>query len=216
MRINKYIAMRSNLSRRGADEAIAQNRVQINGVPANSGQQVIEGDTVTLDGKKLATPEFLTIIFNKPVGYICSRDGQGGKTIYDLLPAKYHNLNSVGRLDKNSSGLLLLTNNGKLHQELTHPKYKKEKIYLIELDKALLQTDFKNITERGVKLDDGLSKFKLKHQKTKNYEVTLYEGRNRQIRRTFEVLGYKVIKLHRTQFGPYSLGSTRWGELRHI
>lgn len=213
MRINKFIAGASALSRRAADEAISAGRVKLNGQAAEPGSDVRAGDNVTLDGIKLVAEEKQTILFNKPTGYVCSRDGQGSKTIYDLLPDEYQNLNSIGRLDKESSGLLLLTNDGKLAQELSHPSKQKNKIYQIELDQALSQPDVNTISKTGVELEDGLSKFILEG-KGRNWTATLHEGRNRQIRRTFEKLGYKVIKLHRTHFGDYSINDLKIGSMR--
>ncbi len=160
--------------------------------------------------RKSSTPnvKYQTILLNKPVGYVCSRNGQGNQTIYNLLPANLHHLKPVGRLDKNSSGLLLLTNDGQLAYELTHPKFEKIKKYKIALNKDLGQADFQKITQQGVLLEDGLSTLALDliNNQRKEWKVTMQEGRNRQIRRTFEHLGYRVIKLHRTHFGPYKLG----------
>ena len=204
MRINKFVALASALSRRSADRAIADGRVQLNGASIKLGQEVGTNDFVTLDGTTLNAPETsTTIILNKPVGYVVSRDGQGSPTIYDLLPPEFHNLKPIGRLDKDSSGLLLLTNNGELANQLTHPKFAKEKVYEIELDKSLTPTD-KTKIENGVELEDGSSKLQLSGE-GETWVVTMAEGRNRQIRRTFRVLGYRIVKLHRTQFGQYSL-----------
>ena len=203
MRINKYVALATGLSRRKADDAIASGQVKINGTPATTGSAVSEQDIVTLNNKKLILPIFTTILLNKPIGYVCSRNGQGSKTIYNLLPVKYHNLKPIGRLDKNSSGLLLLTNNGVLHQKLTHPSYAKQKRYIVILNKPLLPKDQSNI-KKGVMLEDGISKLQLKKD-AKTWVITMAEGRNRQIRRTFSALGYKVISLTRTNFGPYKL-----------
>jgi pseudouridine synthase len=218
MRINKFLALATGLSRRAADDAIDRKRVSVNGRLAAPGGQVEAGAVVTLDGKVLSLrEEATTIMLNKPGGYVVSRRGQGSQTIYDLLPLEFHQLKPVGRLDKNSSGLLLLTNNGQLAQELTHPSFKKEKVYEVELNKPLDTTD-KARVEKGVMLDDGLSKFRLRRvEKTSlphslfsvryspTYEVRISEGRNRQIRRTFAALGYKVTHLHRTQFGDFKL-----------
>ncbi len=144
-------------------------------------------------------------MLNKPAGYVCSRKGQGSKTVYELLPAQYHALKPAGRLDKDSSGLLLLTNDGELANKLTHPRYQKEKVYRAKLDKPLAQTD-KNQLLKGVELVDGMSKFTaLNECSAATYEIILAEGRNRQIRRTFAVLGYGVLELHRTSFGPYTM-----------
>jgi len=209
VRLNKYIALATGMSRRSADDAIAKGQVLVNDTPVQLGQQVEpDKDTVLLAGRPVAPPEKpITIMLNKPPGYVCSRDGQGSKAVYDLLPEKYHQLKPVGRLDKDSTGLLLLTNDGTLAYELTHPSFQKEKKYEIQLDHDLSKVDFETITKKGVQLEDGPSKFKLDFMNDSNTEwkVTMTEGRNRQIRRTFEALGYQVTKLHRTHFGEFSL-----------
>jgi 23S rRNA pseudouridine2605 synthase len=193
MRLNKYLASATSLSRRKADEAIVAGRVSVNDKPAEQGMDISATDVVSLDGQTVqASDTVVTIMFNKPRGYVVSRYGQGSDTIYDLLPAEYQQLNPVGRLDKDSSGLLLLTNDGQLAQELTHPSH------------------------HGITLEDGPSKLQLERQTEGDdtkWLVTMHEGRNRQIRRTFSALGYGVKTLHRTTFGPYrlqglALGST--------
>jgi len=205
MRINKYVALATGMSRRAADAVIESGRVQVNQQPVSLGQVVGDHDVITLDYKPVSLPtNTITIMLNKPVGYVCSRDGQGSQTIYDLLPPAYHHLKPVGRLDKDSSGLLLLTNNGKLAHELTHPSFQKEKVYEVELGKPLA-TEAKAKLEQGVMLSDGLSQLQLDGS-DKNWTITMHEGRNRQIRRTFVTLGYQVTKLHRTKFGGYQLG----------
>lgn len=219
MRINKFIALKTGMSRRGADTAIAEGRVLVNGLPPEAGQQVDETDSLTLDGQPIDQEvAHVTIMLNKPVGYVCSRDGQGNPTVYELLPAELHHLKPVGRLDKHSSGLLLLTNDGQLAQELTHPKYHKLKTYKIALNKDLSEEDHKQVTGTGVILEDGLSKLDLApmNNQKKEWKVVMSEGRNRQIRRTFEQLGYSVVKLHRTHFGPYVLGSLTSGKFDKI
>lgn len=219
MRINKYIAQATRLSRRGADAAIAEGRVLVNGKAPAQGADITDNDVVTIDGRPIASDiKTQTIMMNKPVDYVCSREGQGSATIYDLLPSEYHNLNSVGRLDKASTGLLLLTNDGRLAEELTHPSHQKEKIYEIRLNRELTPQDFDTITRKGVKLSDGLSKFKLESMNDHRYawKATLTEGRNRQIRRTFEALGYTVTNLHRTHFGDYDLGSLASGTISSL
>ncbi|HSX16168.1 MAG TPA: pseudouridine synthase [Candidatus Saccharimonadales bacterium] len=209
MRLNKFIASGTDLSRRAADDAIAQGRVQVNGQKPTPGQDITETDSVTLDNQRI-TPSVkpLTLMLNKPPGIVVSRDGQGAKTIYDLLPPEYHRLNPIGRLDKYSSGLLLLTNDGQLAQELTHPSRQKVKIYEILLDKPLQPLHRQMISDHGITLEDGVSKLQLDRQKEGDdiaWVVTMHEGRNRQIRRTFESLGYRVTHLHRTHIGPYAL-----------
>jgi len=220
MRLNKYIAASTDLSRRKADEAIAAGRVTMNGQPAEQGADVLDTDTVTLDGQRI-TPAVntVTIMMNKPPGIVVSRDGQGAQTIYDILPAEYQQLNPVGRLDKYSSGLLLLTNDGTLTQELTHPSRQKRKVYEILLDKPLQPLHRQMISDHGLTLEDGLSKLQLERQAEGDdiaWIVTMSEGRNRQIRRTFEALGYRVTHLHRTHFGPYALGGLKSGQIRAV
>jgi 23S rRNA pseudouridine2605 synthase len=208
MRINKYVASSTSLSRRAADQAISAGRVTINGQIASLGDTVSTSDTVSLDNRPI-TPavKTLTIILNKPAGYVVSRSGQGSQTIYDLLPSEYQSLQPVGRLDKDSSGLLLLTNDGDLANELTHPRYNKTKVYEISLNKELQPLHHQMINDIGVQLEDGPSKLVLMKldDAGKEWQVTMSEGRNRQIRRTFQALGYTVTKLHRTKFGSYEL-----------
>lgn len=217
MRINRYVAQATGMSRRAADKAIEDGRVLINGQPASTGQQVTKDTSVTLDNKKLQLPILTTIMLHKPVRYVCSRNGQGSKTVYDLLPKELHALKPIGRLDKDSSGLLLLTNDGKLAQNLTHPSRQKIKRYNITLDKNLQPLHRQMIQDYGVQLSDGNSKFMIERQEDTNdrqWVVIIHEGRNRQIRRTFDSLGYTVTALHRTHFGDYTLGDLKKGSYR--
>jgi 23S rRNA pseudouridine2605 synthase len=215
MRINKFIALATGLSRRAADAAVTEGRVKINERLARTGDQVEPTDVVVLDNRPI-TPDVkrVTIALNKPEGYICSREGQGSKTIYDLLPKELRHLKPVGRLDKNSSGLLLLTNDGELAHQLTHPSFQKEKVYEVELDKPLSSDDQRHI-EAGIELEDGVSKLQLRGS-GKKWQVTMAEGRNRQIRRTFAALEYGVVKLHRTKFGNYILSNLALGDCKTL
>jgi 23S rRNA pseudouridine2605 synthase len=206
MRINRYIAHSTGISRRTADQAIAGDRVRLNNTSPQPGADVGEHDVVTLDGNVLTLPEhFQTIVLNKPVGYVVSRDGQGSPTIYELLPPELLTLKPVGRLDKDSSGLLLLSDDGELTQALTHPSNQKKKVYIVKLDKALTNKAVQAIVV-GVPLEDGPSKLELKGEGS-SWVVTMHEGRNRQVRRTFAYLGYNVMSLHRIRFGDYALSS---------
>lgn len=218
MRINKFVAAASGVSRRQADQLINSGRVTINGQPISLGQTVSDGDQVRLDNQRLQLPTTNTVILlNKPVGYVCSRNGQGSQTIYDLLPAELHQLKPVGRLDKASSGLLIMTDNGQLAYELTHPKFQKLKIYQISLDHDLEPLHQQMINDIGIQLEDGLSQLQLERLSETNrtdWQVTMSQGRNRQIRRTFASLGYEVIKLHRTNFGSYSINDIPSGQYR--
>jgi 23S rRNA pseudouridine2605 synthase len=220
MRINKFLALATGMSRRSADVEISRGSVLVNGVPATAGVQVTAKDVVRYDGKSLnmslaheGTPH-TTIMLNKPVGYVVSRNGQGSRTIYDLLPAAYHTLKPIGRLDKDSSGLLLVTDDGQLAQTLTHPSQQKIKVYDITLDKPLRPLHRQMISDYGVRLNDGQSRFAVERVADGDdtrWRIHMHEGRNRQIRRTFAALGYTVARLHRTHFGTYHLGDLRQG-----
>lgn len=219
MRLNKYLALYAGLSRRAGDRAIEQGRVAVDGGAPALGQAVTKDNVITLDGQKIIPyAETQTIMLNKPAGYVCSRAGQGSMTVYDLLPKEFHSLKTVGRLDKDSSGLLLLTNDGHLAERLTHPRYQKTKVYEVKLSRQLSEDDFERITQQGVRLEDGLSKFNLDSKNNQNYEwrVTMREGRNRQIRRTFAALRYNVEYLKRVEFGPYKLDGLKSGSFQAI
>jgi 23S rRNA pseudouridine2605 synthase len=208
-RLNKYIAHTAGLSRREADAAIEQGRVRVNNAPAEIGRQVEAGDIVMLDDNVLsATHDYTYLMLHKPIGYVSSRREQGDTpTIYSLLPEAQHHLKPVGRLDKDSSGLIILTDDGDFAHQMTHPKFYKTKVYEISLDKPLAPLHQQMINDYGVHLEDGPSKLQLQKRDdtATQWQVTMHEGRNRQIRRTFASLGYTVVALHRTQFGTYSL-----------
>lgn len=210
LRLNKYLALQLGISRREADNLIAQQKVTINGQGAILGARFTKGDTIIANNKKIVgETNFEYIALHKPSGYVCSRKQQGDTpTIYELLPASYHHLKPVGRLDKDSSGLILLTNDGDFAYQMTHPSFFKVKIYNARLNKNLEPIHQQMISDYGIKLDDGPSKLQLERMNEtdrKSWIVTMHEGRNRQIRRTFDSLGYSVLKLHRTNFGNYSL-----------
>ncbi len=259
MRINKFVAHATGLSRREVDAAISAGRVSIDGQKAILGAAVSPDDKVTLDNQLISSVKSYTYLsLNKPVGYLCSRRSQGKvPTVYSLLPENLRHLKLVGRLDKDSSGLILLTDDGDFAFRMTHPKFYKTKIYEVELDKPLQPLHQQMISDYGVQLEDGVSKFmveRLEDRREKeelttvnssnsfsrdsafpaergkinnqlapselseneiarfdgrSYRVTMHEGRNRQIRRTFAALGYTVTRLHRTNFGNYSLGDIK-------
>jgi 23S rRNA pseudouridine2605 synthase len=207
-RLNQWLAEATGLSRRAADEATRSGRVHVNNQLAQLGQQISQADQVKLDGKPIQTQVAIYIAFHKPIGYVCSKVQQGKTpTIYKLLPQKYQQLKSIGRLDKESSGLLVLTNDGVLANQLMHPSAQKLKVYNVELNKPLADADHQHI-QQGVSLEDGPSRLELSGQ-NRTWTVQMREGRNRQIRRTFEKLGYNVKKLHRIQFGGLELGDLK-------
>lgn len=217
-RLNKHLALILGISRRQADEYISAKRVTVNGTAAILGGRVEDSDLVAVDGQVLAENRpFQYVLVNKPVGYVCSRKSQGAPTVYELLPSDLKDLKTVGRLDKDSSGLIILTNDGDFSFEMTHPKFYKTKVYKIRLDRNLEPLHQQMISDHGVTLDDGLSKLmleRLSETNRKEWTVTMSEGRNRQIRRTFSALGYTVTQLHRTNFGSYSLDDIKPGEFK--
>ncbi|MBR3116002.1 rRNA pseudouridine synthase [Candidatus Saccharibacteria bacterium] len=252
IRLNKFLAERLGVSRREADELIRLGQISVDGKTAILGTKVDSTSNIFYNKKQLPFDvKYTYIAFHKPVGYVCSRRAQGSTpTLYELLPAEYQHLKTVGRLDKDSSGLILLTNDGDFAFQMTHPKFRKTKVYEVELNKPLEPLHQQMISDYGVMLDDGPSKFKVirddfakplprgirscyedaatipvktgarsvpKKMVSRNqYIVTLSEGRNRQIRRTFAALGYRVTKLHRTSFGKYELGDLKAGEATEI
>jgi 23S rRNA pseudouridine2605 synthase len=218
IRLNKFLAERLGVSRREADDLILAGKVFVNNKPATLGARIDKKSKVCYNKKIVPfETDFLYLAMNKPVGFVCSRRSQGSApTLYSLLPPEYHKLKTVGRLDKDSSGLILLTNDGDFAFQMTHPKFHKEKIYEVELDSPLEPLHQQMISDFGVKLEDGVSKFSVirdeLHDDRKHFTVVLSEGRNRQIRRTFAALGYQVVKLHRTSFGKYQLSGLASGK----
>ena len=233
IRLNKFLAERLGLSRREADEAITSGLVMIDGHVATLGARVSEGSAVSYRGRPVEfSKEYTYLKFNKPAGYVCSRRKQGeAETIYALLPPEYQKLKTVGRLDKDSCGLLLLTDDGDLAFEMTHPRFMKYKVYIVTLDRPLEPLHQQMIADFGVELPDGKSRLDLtciddnteveteafgpKHPAFSHrqiWQVGMSEGRNRQIRRTFAALGYRVTFLKRIQFDNILLGTLQEGK----
>lgn len=216
-RLNKFLAFELGISRREADDLIAKKSVRIDDKIAELGSRVEDNQAISVDNTLIKRRHSYTYLaFYKPIGYVCSRKQQGdAETIYTLLPEEFHELKPVGRLDKDSSGILLLTNDGDFAHQMTHPSFHKQKTYEISLDKPLEPLHQQMISDYGVQLDDGPSKLileRLDDTDRRHWRVLMHEGRNRQIRRTFLSLGYTVTKLHRTIFGPYQLDNLTPGE----
>ncbi|HVI69625.1 MAG TPA: pseudouridine synthase [Magnetospirillaceae bacterium] len=211
IRVNKFIAQHLHIGRRAADDLINDGKVMLNGSAPSLGARVSPDDVVVVDGTRIhaaATP-LTYLLIDKPTGYVCSRRQQGDTpTIYQLLKPEHQHLKAVGRLDKDSSGILLLTNDGDYAHQLTHPSFAKTKRYEVALDRPLAPLHRQMISDHGITLPDGPSKLQLERQHDDNdhaWIVAMHEGRNRQIRRTFAALGYEVTALRRTNFGPFSL-----------
>ena len=222
MRINKYIASSGFCSRRKADELIEAGRVQVNGKTVTLlGYEIRTKDKVAIDGKTLRMMKLEYYRFYKPTGYITTSDDEKGrKTIYDILPDELKHLKPVGRLDKDSSGLLILTNDGNLVYELTHPSIKVAKVYRVTVDAFLKVEDLEKLA-KGIEIEKG----KIAYcdceiiERTKNetlLEVTLYQGLNRQIRKMIEYIGHNVVHLKRIRHATIDLVGLKKGQYKPI
>jgi 23S rRNA pseudouridine2605 synthase len=214
IRLNKYLAHAGVASRRKADEYIAQGKVKVNGVVVlEMGHKVMPNDKVTFENKLLNPEKKVYILLNKPKDCITTtNDEKDRKTVLDLIKNAYDQIDSVkkprlypvGRLDRNTSGVLLITNDGELAQNLTHPSREIRKIYHVFLDKNLTPEDYEKITH-GVVLEDGIAsvdELAYTNQKDKKeVGIQIHNGKNRIVRRIFESLGYEVVKLDRVFFG---------------
>ncbi len=206
MQLNKFLAHAGVCSRRNAVELIKKGLVRVNGALIKEpGHSVSEKDTVMVRGKKVVVERKLYFILNKPRGYITTTsDEQGRQTVMDLIGSSYkERLYPVGRLDRNTTGILLLTNDGALAQRLAHPRYQVQKMYHVMLDKPFTESDRKKILA-GVRLRDGkITVDRISHglgPKKNQLRVTLHSGKYRIIRRLFESLGYEIKKLDRVQY----------------
>jgi 23S rRNA pseudouridine2605 synthase len=206
-RLNKYIAATGRCSRREADELIKAGLVSMNGeVVTAMGLKVKPGDDVRFDGERIRPEKHVYILMNKPKDVITTVDDpQGRRTVLDLLGGKVRErVYPVGRLDRNTTGVLLLTNDGELAKKLTHPSFGVQKIYRVLLDKSITKADMLSLRS-GVKLEDGMAAadevaYTEDGTNKKEVGVTLHSGKNRVVRRMFEALGYEVVKLDRVSF----------------
>ncbi|MFA6228137.1 MAG: pseudouridine synthase [Patescibacteria group bacterium] len=218
IRLNKYIAQAGVCSRRKADELIKAGKVKVNGLAAQDLGLVIDENNAAVEiaGKKLETEtQKIYLALNKPRGYITSSSGSQGKSVLDLIKIKQR-IYPVGRLDKDSRGLLILTNDGDFAYRLTQAKFGHEKEYEVELDRALAKTDAQKI-ERGLILDGKkLQPVRIIKQRGNRLTLILKEGVNRQIRRMAEQLDYKVEDLKRIRIGKLKLADLKEGECKKI
>ena len=221
-RLNKYIAQSGICSRRDADEFILAGRVQVNGKVVNElGFKIGEKDKVFVD-KVLVRPKKLEYYrFYKPSGYITTSDDEKGrKTIYDVIPKELSSLKPVGRLDKDSSGLIILTNDGELINQLTHPSIKVSKIYIVSVPGKINQEHVRQMAagieiEKGKKAYADIEVLEATNRSTM-MQITLYQGMNRQIRKMFEFLGFEVKSLKRVQHATITIGDLKRGEVKPI
>lgn len=223
IRLNKYIANAGVCSRREADKLIQSGVIKVNDIVVTSlGTKVTQDDVVKFDNQALRTEKKIYVLLNKPKGYITTtEDPHHRKTVMQLIKkAGKERIYPVGRLDRDTTGLLLLTNDGTLAKKLTHPKHNVRKIYHVILDKSLKKGDFQKILD-GLELDDGpvtVDKLAYVSDSTSKKEigVELHSGKNRIIRRIFESLGYKVIKLDRVVFAGLTKKDTPRGKWRYL
>lgn len=221
-RLNKYIASSGICSRRKADELIEQGVVSVNGKKVTElGYLVQDKDKVFVNQKLIRPVRHEYYRFYKPAGYITTCDDEKGrKTIYDLLPESMYNLKPVGRLDKDSTGLLILTNDGELINELTHPSIKVPKVYIVSVDAKMHPHEFEQMA-KGIEIEPNkiayadvtLLEADNKHTMM---QIILYQGMNRQIRKMIEYLGYQVKSLKRVQHATIQLDGLKRGEFKPI
>lgn len=212
VKIHAFLASKGVASRRKAEAMVAEGKVQVNDAPATIGQRIDPTkDEVKVNGQKIsAQPEHLLYyLVNKPAGYVSTTsDELGRKNVLSVLPQTKERLYPVGRLDMESEGLMLLTNDGDLAYKLTHPKFQIEKTYQVTLDRDISEKAFDHLS-KGVRLKDGFADTKhLEYARPGYFDViniTITQGRNRQVRRMLERVGYEVEKLVRTKMGPFSL-----------
>ncbi len=217
VRINKFIAERGICSRRQADALIDARRVFVNGKIAQKGMLVSGDEDIRVNDKRItATPlEYQYVAFHKPVGILTSVDPKGRDTIATFLHLQ-ERLFPIGRLDVASSGLLILTNDGNLSEAITHPRGDHEKEYDVLLDRHISDEDLQTMADGMLILGSKTKKAKTKRLGSNRFQIVLTEGRNRQIRRMCEQLGYEVKSLVRTRVMNIELGTLRPGETRPI
>jgi 23S rRNA pseudouridine2604 synthase len=211
--VNKYLALKKICSRKESDRLLKAGRIKVNGRLAEPGQMINRGDRVEAD---LLNKNLVYLAFNKPRGIITHSPREGERSIADILRFR-EKVFPVGRLDKMSSGLIILTNDGRITDKLLNPAFYHEKEYEVDVDRPIDQKFIKRMSE-GVELDDGYltKKCRIKKLRDKVFIITLTEGKKHQIRRMCEALGRKAVDLHRLRIMNISLRGLRAGEYREI
>ncbi len=223
MRLNQAIARAGHCSRRKADELIKACKVKVNGeVVSDFSRQIdLENDELTIEGKKLGFAHYIYVVMNKPPGIVTTMsDESGRKTVMDLLPPELRSLRPVGRLDMYSEGLLLLTNDGGLAQRLTHPSMHLPKTYEVRVRGRVTDEDLRRLA-RGFRLEDCMTcpakvKLRTRNNSYSDFEISITQGRNRQVRRMCSYLGYAVVRLRRLGIGRLQLGLIHSGSWRYL
>jgi 23S rRNA pseudouridine2605 synthase len=220
VRLAKYLAHAGVASRRAAERLIAEGRVRVGEeVVTDPARDVGPDSGVSLDGRALEGPEPRVVLaVNKPRGVVSTaRDTHGRPTVVELVPAAGLRLYPVGRLDADTSGLLLLTNDGELANRLTHPRYRVPKTYLARLAGGRVSDAALRTLRSGVQLEDGrTAPARVRRLGPDTIEITIHEGRNRQVRRMGDAVGHRVLELQRTGFGPLRLAGLAEGAHRRL
>jgi pseudouridine synthase len=216
MRLNAWLARAGVASRRKADELIKAGRVTVNGAPGQLNTFVRGDDDVRLDGERLVAQRLAYVLLNKPVGVVTTaHDPQGRPTVVALVEHAARVV-PVGRLDVDTTGALLLTNDGELAHRLAHPRYEVDKVYEVETWKPTSDDQLGALRE-GVELDDGPTRpADVRRLDINRFELTIHEGRNRQVRRMVEAVGHRVKHLHRSRYGPLTLEGLEPGAWREL
>lgn len=214
-RVQKLLSNYGYCSRRRAEELIEQGKVKVNGKIINLGDQASEKDEITVNGESIVKERKVYIIFNKPPGCVTALTDDRHKTVMAYIKVK-ERVFPIGRLDANTSGLLLLTNDGDFANRIMHPRNEINKTYLVSLDRQIKEADMDRV-ERGVFIGGRqTSPARLIKKKNRELEITIHEGMNRVVKKIFAVLGYKVITLKRVKIGKLYLGALKPGRFRHM
>lgn len=220
MRLGKYLAHAGVASRRAAERLVAEGRVSVAGeTVADPARDVDDASAVAVDGRPVAGPEPRVVYaLHKPVGVVSTaRDPQGRRTVVELVPREARRLYPVGRLDADSSGLILLSNDGELANRLTHPRFEVAKTYRARVGGGPVSQRALHMLRDGVELEDGrTAPARVRLLSPDRVELTIHEGRNRQVRRMCEAVGHPVQELVRTRFGPLTLRGLAPGEHRRL
>ena len=216
MRLNAYLARAGIASRRKADELIKAGRVLVNGEPGQLNMFVEAADRVEVDGREVAKQQLAHLLLYKPVGHVTTAsDPQGRRTVVDIVPSTPRVV-PVGRLDVDTTGALLLTNNGPLAHTLAHPRYGVEKVYEATVQDEPSDETLRRLAQ-GIELDDGPSApAEVRRLAPNVVELTLHEGRNRQVRRMLEAVGHPVVQLHRSRYAGLTLEGLEPGAWREL
>jgi 23S rRNA pseudouridine2605 synthase len=216
VRLNAYLARAGLASRRKADELIKSGRVLVNGEPGQLNTFVARGDRVEVDGREVTKQPLTYVLLHKPAGVVTTAgDPQGRPTVVDVV-AHDVRVMPVGRLDADSTGALLLTNDGELAHRLAHPKYEVEKSYEAEVEGEPSDEALRRLAE-GVKLEDGpTAPAKVRRLGPATVELSIHEGRNRQVRRMLEAVGHPVRRLHRSRYAGLTVDDLAPGEWREL